>query len=169
MNQSTPSPFWEFSLRTYAGPGVPNACLTLQDGSGVDVNVLLFCLFLGQSNRKLGAADVRIIAQAIEPWRAGIVVNLRAARRALKDPPPHFEGPMAESLRKQVKAAELEAERIQQEMLFVTFGASGMGVLEKDAAAASASNIKAYEDYLCSSFEAQAVATLLQAVGQTNG
>ncbi len=169
MNQSTPSPFWDFSLRTYSRPGVPNSCLTLQDGSGVDVNVLLFGLFLGQSNRKLSAADVRTIAQAIEPWRAEIVVNLRAARRALKDPPPHFEGPLAESLRKQVKAAELEAERIQQEMLFVTFGSAAMGVLENDAGIASASNIKAYEGYLCSSFEAQAVATLLQAVGQTNG
>lgn len=169
MNQSNPSPFWDFSLLTYSRSGVPNACLTLQDGSGVDVNVLLFCLYLGQSHRKLSSADVLNIAQAIEPWRADIVVNLRAARRALKDPPPHFEGPLADSLRKQVKAAELEAERIQQEMLFVTFEASSIGVMEQDSALASASNIKAYEDYLCSSFEAQAVATLLQAVSQTNG
>lgn len=163
------SPFWDFSLATYARPGVPDACLTLQDGAGVDVNVLLFALFLGRSGRKLGPSDVRKIAQAIEPWRAGVVVALRQARRALKEPPPHFEGPLSEGLRKHVKAAELEAERIQQEMLFVTFPMSEMGEACTDAALAARANVDAYRDILGTNFNEQAVATLLSAAAQTKG
>ena len=106
-----PSPFWTFSLSLYGKPGVPQACLTLQDEAGVDVNLLLFGLFLGRTGRKLTASDVRKIAQTTEPWRAGIVVSLREARRALKEPPPPFAGPLADALRKSVKAAELESER----------------------------------------------------------
>src|ERR1700680_2972326 len=41
------SPFWRFSLRFYRQPGVADACIALQDARGVDVNILLFFLWLG--------------------------------------------------------------------------------------------------------------------------
>jgi uncharacterized protein (TIGR02444 family) len=157
----SPSPFWTFSLSLYGKPGVPDACLALQDGSGVDVNLALFGLYLGRTGRKLSSADVRTIAQTTEPWRAGIVVSLRAARRALKEPPSPFDGPLADALRKSVKMSELEAERIQQEVLFVTFPASSIGVAEPDLAKACAANLDAYRIYLDTTFNEAAVATLL--------
>ena len=40
------SPFWRFSLRLYRAPGVGDACIALQETSGVDVNLLLFLLWL---------------------------------------------------------------------------------------------------------------------------
>jgi len=35
---ASPSSFWTFSLSVYGQPGVPAACLTLQDEGGADVN-----------------------------------------------------------------------------------------------------------------------------------
>ncbi len=148
-------------MSLYGKPGVPQACLTLQDEAGVDVNLLLFGLFLGRTGRKLTASDVRKIAQTTEPWRAEVVVALRAARRALKEPPSAFHGPLAEALRNQVKKCELEAERIQQETLFVTFPAEAIGVAEPDLAKACADNVNAYRLYLGTEFHQGAVATLL--------
>ena len=44
-------PFWDFSLRVYGSEGVPEACLVLQERHGIDVNVLLYCFWLGASGR----------------------------------------------------------------------------------------------------------------------
>ena len=167
MTQTDPqgvnaSPFWTFSLSLYRKPGVPDACLALQDGAGVDVNLLLFSLYLGRRGRKLAPADVRKIAQVTEPWRAEVVVALRAARRALKEPPAPFAHPLSEALRTQVKKCELEAERIQQEMLFVTFPAQSIGVDEHSLSKACAENVDAYQQHLGTRFQTEAVAILLQ-------
>lgn len=162
-----PSAFWTFSLAVYGRAGVPPACLTLQDRSGVDVNVLLFALFLGRAGRRLGTEDLAALAATVEPWRADVVVALRAARRALKEPPSPFEGPAVDHLRKNVKAAELEAERIQQEMLFVSFPAGGTGRPAEDRDAACAANVEAYRSHLGATFDDEAVAMLLSAAGAT--
>lgn len=166
--KGAPSPFWTFSLDVYGRPGVPPACLTLQDMGGADVNVVLFALFLGRAGRVLDAQTAGRIAQTIEPWRAGVVAVIRQARRALKEPPAPFEGPAVELLRKNVKAAELEAERIQQEMLFVSFPRETTGESESDLAKACAQNIEAYRRCLGAEFDAKAVAVLLEAAGQTD-
>ena len=52
MSVSFPEhPFWDFSLSVYSTEGVPAACLVLQDHHQVDVNVILFCCWLGASGR----------------------------------------------------------------------------------------------------------------------
>ena len=38
--------FWDFSVGTYRRPGVADACLSLQDRYGLDVNVLLLLLLV---------------------------------------------------------------------------------------------------------------------------
>jgi uncharacterized protein (TIGR02444 family) len=161
------SPFWTFSLAVYGRAGVPPACLTLQDRGGADVNVVLFCLFLGRSGRMIAAQTAGAIAGTIEPWRAEVVVVLRTARRALKEPPADFGGPAVDHLRKNVKAAELEAERIQQEALFVAFPAATTGLAEADLVRACTHNVDAYQRHLGATFDADALAVLLDAAGQT--
>ena len=44
--------FWRFSLAIYKPPDVAAECLALQEAVGLDVNLLLFCAWLGtRSNR----------------------------------------------------------------------------------------------------------------------
>ena len=40
---------WRFSLTVYGRAGVPAACLALQDEGGRDVNLLLYCCWVGAS------------------------------------------------------------------------------------------------------------------------
>jgi uncharacterized protein (TIGR02444 family) len=132
------SPFWKFSLATYARPGVSEACLELQETAGVDVNVLLFLLWLATNRRRVDAQDVSAIVKLVEPWRRDVVGPLRLARRASKDCPPGFDAGAVASLRLAVKRAELEAERLQQEALFAWRPIDQIGALgERDTAAPS--------------------------------
>ncbi len=154
------SPFWSFSLRIYRQTGVPAACLTLQDGAGVDVNVLLFSLFAATQNRQLSSTDLSAIIAFIEPWRSSVVVPLRGVRRFLREAPQGFEG--GDALRQRVKAIELEAERLQQEALYATFALEKFGASAPAPAAAKA-NIEAYGACLGAEFDSDAVEALLVA------
>jgi uncharacterized protein (TIGR02444 family) len=158
----TKSPFWTFSLRIYGQPGVPPACLTLQDGSGVDVNVLLFALYAASCGRGLVPADITRIMTSVEPWKAQAVVPLRGVRRFLKDTPTGFEPTGVDELRQRIKAVELEAERLQQETLYALWPIEGLGT-PMDPLEASAANAGAYETALNAKFDAGAIGTLLGA------
>ncbi len=108
---------WSFSLRLYAAPGVADACLTAQDSHGADVNLLLWAAWLALQGHALTAAEVAEAEAASRPWRELVVRPLRAVRRQLKSGPPPAPDMGTESLRAQVKATELEAERMQQSLL----------------------------------------------------
>ena len=138
----TGSPFWRFSLRFYRASGVADACIALQDGYGVDVNVLLFILWLAGEGRQIGVAGARRIDVTAMPWRDGVVMPLRALRRRLKDGVPPI-GP-DEVFRNRVKAIELEAERLEQEALFGIVP-SLEATTASSAQAAARANVAAYE------------------------
>lgn len=108
---------WSFSLAVYAAPGVADACLTAQDDAGADVNLLLWAAWLAAQGHDLTAAELTEAIAATVPWRRDVVQPLRAIRRRLKSGPSPAPSPAAESLRAQVKSAELEAERLQQAVL----------------------------------------------------
>ena len=138
------NPFWDFSLALYASPQVQKACLELQDGCGVDVNVLLYMLWHGANRRRLTIEDVGAVLAAVEPWRVDVVVPLRSARRNLKQPAPAIEPKGAETLRAIVKTAELEAERLQQAALYTLQLPSAASPAAVSPRAAAAANAAAY-------------------------
>ena len=157
------SPFWNFSLRFYGQPGVPPACIALQEKSGVDVNVLLFCLFAATSHRELIDEDVARIIASIDDWKTNVVVPLRKARVYLRAPAEALNTDAAAALRQRLKALELEAERLQQEALFETFPLAHLGRPGAAASAAAGYNIETLERVLRATFDRQAVAVVLSA------
>src|SRR5262249_25231108 len=80
MTASSASPFWRFSLRFYRQDGVADACITLQEEAGVDVNLLLFLLWHATRKRTLSASEITELERRIAPWRDMTVVPLRAMR-----------------------------------------------------------------------------------------
>jgi len=115
MDEDGGNPFWAFSLTLYMREGVAAACLALQDRRALDVNLLLFCCWAGAHGRALSAAEVDSLIAATRDWRAQVVQPLRAARRWLKEAPPTLAG--AGELRQDIKASELAAEAIEQDIL----------------------------------------------------
>ncbi len=155
MAQASDTPFWDFSLGVYARSGVAPACLALQDRHGLDVNLLLFCCWAGRCGRALTAGDLKALRAAARPWHEGVVRPLRQARRWLKGQ----ANASAQALRRDIKAQELEAERIEQHLLGETLPLDA-GAPAPDLAAA---NLKAYLSVLkiCPEFDDTADLTTL--------
>jgi uncharacterized protein (TIGR02444 family) len=116
--------FWRFSLAIYARPGVAPACLVLQDEYGRDVNVMLFCCWLGASGRgRIDRAGLDGADRAVSGWRREVVEPLRTARRAIKA----AALPESDAIYAKAKAIELEAERLLQHQLAARAPAENVG------------------------------------------
>jgi len=108
---------WAFALRLYGRPGVGDACLVLQDRSGVDVPVLLFSAWLSKASVPLTERDLKRVDGLVKAWRDEVTIPLRAVRRRLKASSHPAPGQPAEDLRNDVKAAELASEKIELAIL----------------------------------------------------
>ena len=139
------SPFWQFSIKFYALPGVAPACIELQDQAKVDVNVLFFLLWNATQGRTYKRADVAEVERLIGAWRDMAVVPLRNVRRALKTPPAVMPPEAAEGFRTRIKAVELEAERLQQEALYELAQSSRLGQPAASPAKAAQTSVDAYQ------------------------
>ena len=140
--------FWDFSVRTYRTSGVSEACLALQNDQGADVNMLLFCCWVGAA---VGPFDDELFSRASEysaRWAENVVIPLREARSWMKHTGCTAEPTPTEDcmqLREQVKSVEFAAEKMQQQVL------ESLLSVEKSHAAATdpliddvAANLKRY-------------------------
>jgi uncharacterized protein (TIGR02444 family) len=145
MWAKTQSRFWRFSLAVYQDDAVQEECLDLQDRHGIDINMLLFCVFVGAVHGAIiSKHDVRDALSLIGAWNANVVRVLRQVRRELKvfaaDPSPIQVA--AGELRTSVKAAELGAEQIEQAML-ETFAVTRLSNWQlAEPASAAAANVR---------------------------
>ena len=139
---STPADsFWTFSLALYGKPGVAPALIGLQDRLGLDVNMLLYCCWVGFEGRSLSSADLAAVEAAIASWQVELVHPLRALRRWLKGGFGELPSDRVEAYRRRLSDLEIEAERIAQEaMAAVPRGLADLGPVETRVAG----NLRAY-------------------------
>jgi len=132
------NPFWTYSLRLYRRPGVAPACLSLQERLGLDVNVLLFCIWAASRGHRLPAKTMTLAAGLSLLWSTHVVRPLRHARRFLK--------PLSlPALRRDVAKVELAAERVEQDLLVrLAPKRPAAKFRPADGAAVAADNIAAY-------------------------
>ena len=129
------NPFWDFSLAAYGKPGVAEACLRLQDEAAADANLLLyFCWAAAVREDALGRIEVGEVVARTQAWRDGVVAPLRGVRRRMKEGMPGPPPESVEALRAEVKRIELEAERMEQDLLY----RAGRAALRKAAGGAAA-------------------------------
>lgn len=149
-------PFWDYSLQVYSRDGVGAACLHLQEHHGIDVNIMLFCLWLGETGRGvMNSAECAAMTAAVGKWHSEVVKRLRAVRRILKGGFPDVPHDLSENLRGEVQLAEIDSEHLQQLILAssvdraVTAGA----LTVEDRAGAATANFELYLDTLGVKFE----------------
>jgi uncharacterized protein (TIGR02444 family) len=137
-------PLWTFSLGVYGRPGVAPACLVLQERYRLDINLLLFAAWAGAAHgHVLSDAEWRHAYATVGAWHAEMVRGLRRLRTRLKDGPPPAPGPQTEGLRSLVKKGELDAERIEQDLLY---GLGGWPASSADPLQATAVNLAHFLD-----------------------
>jgi uncharacterized protein (TIGR02444 family) len=111
----------------YGAPGVEAACLDLQDRFGADVNMALYCLWIGRVLTPESLDAAMETADAVQSY----VRPLREMRRTL---PKDADG----GVREAVKKAELAAEKLEQDAL------EALGQAGTPDRAAAAVNLGAY-------------------------
>lgn len=126
---------WDWALEAYARPGVPEACLALQDEHGQNTSLLLWAVYAEVKDPEVLARA----AEATRAWDATALVPLREVRRRLKPPLPPFADAPRLALREEVKGLELAAERLLLETLAdLTEGRGGAHALDALEAASAA-------------------------------
>jgi uncharacterized protein (TIGR02444 family) len=162
------TPFWRFSLKYYGQSGVSDACIALQDGCGVDVNLLLFLFWLASERQMLSADEVKKLDATIKSWRELTIIPIRDTRRKLKGAKTFVDPAKQEALRDKVKAVELEAEKLQQEALYAFTQTGPLGKPSEPPAAARG-NVAAFERAMGASFPKASVDVLVNAFDGLTG
>lgn len=142
------SPFWQFSIKFYAVPGVAPACIALQEEAGVDVNLLFFLLWNATFGRTLTKSDVEELDRTIGAWRNTAVIPLRELRRKLKSSPTILAPDAAEAFRNRIKQVELEAERLQQEAMYALAQSGRFSRTAPSPLEAARASVAAYQTLL---------------------
>lgn len=158
-------PFWDWSLAVYDRPGVAPALLRLQDEQGLDVNLLLFCIWAAaEGPGGLARDEVAAAREAVAAWRGQLLQPLRALRRACA--PGHHALPAAslQRVRQALKQAELQAEHAAQLHIVASLGRAGNPARGGDplaGAAAALRHLLALESTTASPAVLDALATAL--------
>ena len=112
------NPFWNFSLQFYSQDGVADILLWFQEECQVDINLILYCCWAGISQTPvLRATDITFLRQIVDRWQSEIVQPLRSLRQTLKIDARGAPVSQVAGVRASLQQAELEAERLQQDML----------------------------------------------------
>jgi uncharacterized protein (TIGR02444 family) len=107
------NPFWEYSLAHYARPEVAECCLSYQDQQGANVNVLLFCCWLGSCGFQLEYKELAEAQEHIEYWVLNTVEPLRKVRRFKAASSWAIDSDLGN-----IRQAELMAEKVVQKILY---------------------------------------------------
>jgi uncharacterized protein (TIGR02444 family) len=102
---------WTWAVAAFEARGVSVACLDLQDAQAQNIPLLLWAAWAAATGRPVDDDAIEAACDTARVWEDAVVAPLRAVRRALKTRMPDMDDDARETVRTQVKAVELEAER----------------------------------------------------------
>jgi uncharacterized protein (TIGR02444 family) len=160
-------PLWDFALGVYMTEGVGPACIALQDRHGADVNVLLFCCWLGASGRGVASPnELGAALAAVEAWNREVVRAIRAVRHRLKGGLPPAPADLTEALRRRIGKIEVDLEHVEQLMLAGSLDRAPDGSRPPERCAADAvANVGAYLATIGARLDAADIGHLARIVG----
>ena len=139
------SELWTFSTQTYQIPEVEQACLNLQNNFHADVNIILYCCWMGEKRLTLALDDILLLIQTAEPWQNSILVPLRDARRVIKQHIIAMPTDLLEQTISNMTEMELNAEHMEQQALEKAIATEGKAINgDKTAVEISTANLSLY-------------------------
>jgi uncharacterized protein (TIGR02444 family) len=162
-------PIWDFVLAYYRQQGVSEAAIALQDSAGIDVNMILFLMWLSGQSKTLAEADMRKLGEASHGWQRSVVVPIRNIRRLLKENAPFVELETALAYRKKVQTLEIEGEQLQLNAMADAAETASLGAVASTEKAAR-DNLATFAKVTGKPFPADAVEAFVRAlVGALDG
>jgi len=111
-------PFWNYSVKLYRKPGVADACLFVQDRYGLNVNLILFCIWAADTGSgKLTSIQVSTALHRVADWEEQVIKPLREVRRTCRQDALGIPEFLLQTFVPQIETVELEAEQVEQLVL----------------------------------------------------
>jgi len=107
------SEFWNYSTQIWTLPQVETICLDLQNNYDANVNMLLYCCWLGDKNLSFNDDDLQTLLDTIQPWQI-MIKPLRDSRKMMKQHIIAMPTDMIEQTIANISEMELNAEHMSQ-------------------------------------------------------
>ncbi|GAB1260912.1 TIGR02444 family protein [Aurantivibrio plasticivorans] len=114
MDKSTlvlENPLWDYVTTLYGNKRLQGLLLEWQDNVGVNINVVLFMLWLAEQRKVMDEGQIDVIESAIESLHHSFVLPLRALRRRAAAHCDSATSPWLMS-KKKILDAEIQAEQM---------------------------------------------------------
>ena len=112
------NPFWDFSIEHYSRDGVATHLILLQEELEADVNIILYCCWCAYIGAPLlTRSQLKRGLLLVTNWQREIVIPLRRLRTKMRTD-QFSNSPLSQNVREEIKKAELEAECLEQLMLY---------------------------------------------------
>jgi uncharacterized protein (TIGR02444 family) len=109
---------WRITHAFWALPGVEKTCLRWQAAFDFDVSIFCWASWAaGTTDIALHQTDVASAVAAVDEWRLSVIGPIRSARKYARPPDPNGATAPAREAYRALRAAELAAERAEQQML----------------------------------------------------
>ena len=137
--------FWSFALATYERRTVREICLRLQDDHGLDVMILLSCLWAAHRGLPLAPAQIGAVVAAVGPWQTKVTGRLRRARRSAGK----LAGANTETglLHSAILGAERAAERVTAELVAGVLASAQPAKTPETALVLTIFNLRLYAEH----------------------
>ncbi len=110
--------FIDFSAQMFRKPGIADACLFVQERYGLNVNLVLFCVWVADcGGGSLTAEHLQEAWRRLADWHKQVIKPLRDIRRVSRNEALGIPEFLRDGFVPQVEAAEQEAERVAQYVL----------------------------------------------------
>ena len=107
------SEFWNYSKQLWSLPEVDTLCLELQNQYDINVNILLFCYWVGSQNLSLSEDDIQTLIDTAQPWQT-IITPLRDSRKLMQQHLIAIPANMVNQTVSNISEMEINAEHMTQ-------------------------------------------------------
>ncbi|WED42547.1 TIGR02444 family protein [Legionella cardiaca] len=124
------NPLWQFSLTVYQHQEIKEQCLSLQNTTGVNVNLLLFCCWLSYGVELISHFEFIKACDTIKDWNSQVTKTLRQARQSAKQ--WQESSSWVKNFYQQILTQEINSEAYQQYRLYSYFAQKQTSSPKKD-------------------------------------
>lgn len=107
------SDFWNYSTQIWTLPEVEAICLDLQNNYGANINMLLYCCWVGDKKLSLNDDDLQVLLDTVQPWQT-IIKPLRDSRKMMQQHLIAMPANMVDQTVNNITEMELNAEHMSQ-------------------------------------------------------
>jgi len=107
------SELWNYSTQIWTLPEVEKICLALQDNFDININILLYCCWVGDKNLNLSDDDLQSLLDTIQPWQT-IIKPLRESRKLMQQQSIAIRPDLKDQTISNMNEMELNAEHMAQ-------------------------------------------------------